>query len=182
MRLADVPIFDHLVLRKTGHSASRHICTRPGGVAMARALDVAAYILERSGPGPLTAMKLQKLVYYSQAWSLVWDERPLFPERIEAWANGPVCPTLYNFHRGSFHVSRMMIGGDPDSLSADERETVDAVLDYYGKMNSQYLSDLTHAEQPWQIARGQMSPGERGNSEITHASMAEFYGSLPPDA
>ena len=55
---------------------------------MMTVLDVAAYILERQGS--MTTMKLQKLVYYCQAWSLVWDERPLFDESIEAWANGPV--------------------------------------------------------------------------------------------
>ena len=37
---------------------------------MASAHDVAAYILKKLGP--MTAMKLQKLVYYCQAWSLVW--------------------------------------------------------------------------------------------------------------
>ncbi|WP_307850044.1 MULTISPECIES: type II toxin-antitoxin system antitoxin SocA domain-containing protein [unclassified Saccharopolyspora] len=42
----------------------------------------------------MTAMKLQKLVYYSQAWHLVWDERPLFDEPVQAWANGPVVPDL----------------------------------------------------------------------------------------
>ena len=52
-----------------------------------RVFDVAAYILEQKGS--MTTMKLQKLVYYSQAWSLVWDEKPLFEEAIEAWANGP---------------------------------------------------------------------------------------------
>ena len=66
---------------------------------MATVGDVARYILERLAPDRfgdrVTAWKLQKLVYYAQAWSLVWDEVPLFPERIEAWANGPVCPTLY---------------------------------------------------------------------------------------
>lgn len=57
---------------------------------MATALDIAKYILDRRGP--MTAMKLQKLVYYARAWSLVWDEKPLFRSRIEAWANGPVSP------------------------------------------------------------------------------------------
>jgi uncharacterized phage-associated protein len=52
--------------------------------------DVAAYILEQRGP--MSAMKLQKLVYYSQAWSLVWEDRPLFREEIQAWASGPVVP------------------------------------------------------------------------------------------
>ena len=65
--------------------------------------DVAAYILNKTGE--ITAMKLQKLVYYSQVWSLVWDEQPLFEARIEAWANGPVIPELYNEHRGQFLVN-----------------------------------------------------------------------------
>ena len=43
---------------------------------MASVFDAATCILSRAGG--MTAMKLQKLVYYAQAWSLVWDERPLF--------------------------------------------------------------------------------------------------------
>jgi hypothetical protein len=58
----------------------------------ATVFDVAAYILEKKGE--MSAWRLQKLVYYSQAWSLVWDERPLFDEPIQAWANGPVCLAL----------------------------------------------------------------------------------------
>ena len=49
---------------------------------MANVFDVADYILKECGEMP--ALKLQKLVYYSQAWSLVWDEAPLFEEEIEA--------------------------------------------------------------------------------------------------
>ncbi|MBL8173922.1 MAG: DUF4065 domain-containing protein [Bryobacterales bacterium] len=46
-------------------------------------------------------MELQKLVYYSEAWSLVWEALPLFRARIEAWANGSVVPQLYRLHRGT---------------------------------------------------------------------------------
>jgi uncharacterized phage-associated protein len=55
---------------------------------MAKVSDVAEYILEKVGE--TTAMKLQKLVYYSQAWHLAWTEQPLFKDKIEAWCNGPV--------------------------------------------------------------------------------------------
>lgn len=143
---------------------------------MATVHDVAAYILKKN-VGPMTAMKLQKLVYYTQAWSLVWDEKPLFRERIRAWANGPVVYELYDLHRGQFEVSSWPMG-DPSALSKDERETVDAVLDFYGGKSSQWLSDLTHREDPWREARAGLPPGERGNNEITHAAMAEYYGSL----
>ena len=142
---------------------------------MVNAHDVAAYILQNKGE--MTAMKLQKLVYYSQAWSLVWDEEPLFKERIEAWANGPVVPALYSEHRGQFKVGSWP-KGDPDKLARTQRQTIDAVLKYYGDKSSQWLSDLTHREAPWVEAREGLSPGERGSQTISHASMAEYYGSL----
>lgn len=146
---------------------------------MASVFDVAAYILARHGP--MTTWKLQKLVYYCQAWSLVWDERPMFKERIEAWANGPVVPALYDRHRGQFIVEHIE-GGDPGNLDQDARETIDIVLDYYGDKHPQVLSDLTHSEAPWIEARGDLPPGARGGREITHEAMAEFYESLPPDS
>ena len=142
---------------------------------MASVKDVAAYILEKLGE--ITAMKLQKLAYYSQAWSLVWDEKLLFPERIEAWANGPVVPDLYEAHKGVFKLSKLSCG-NPSLLDSLETETIDKVLEFYGDKSSQWLSDLTHKEDPWLNAREGLEPGERGNNEITHAAMAEYYGSL----
>ncbi|HTR23334.1 MAG TPA: type II toxin-antitoxin system antitoxin SocA domain-containing protein [Terriglobales bacterium] len=137
--------------------------------------DVAAYILERRGR--MTAIKLQKLVYYSQAWSLVWDEEPLFPERIEAWVNGPVVPDLYNAHRGQFIIDRWP-RGNPDSLTAAQKDTVEMVVDFYGTKSSAWLSELTHREDPWRNARRGLEPLERGSREIALDSMAEYYGTL----
>jgi uncharacterized phage-associated protein len=145
---------------------------------MANANDVAAYILSKTGT--LTTMKLQKLVYYTQAWSLVGDEAPMFNERIEAWANGPVVPELYRHHRGIFQVSSWS-HGDASQLDSTEKETVDAVLRFYGDKPSQWLSDLTHREDPWADARKGVDDGTPCKSEITHASMAEYYGSLAYD-
>jgi len=66
-------------------------------------MNVAKYILDKKGV--MSAMKLQKLVYYSQAWSLVWDDEPVFDDAIKAWANGPVIPSLYNIHKWMYQVS-----------------------------------------------------------------------------
>lgn len=67
------------------------------------ARDVAGLILARLGP--MDAWKLQKLTYYAQAWSLAWDGRPLFADRVEAWANGPVTRSLCGYHRKQWTVS-----------------------------------------------------------------------------
>lgn len=56
---------------------------------MVNVLNVAKYILSRLGP--MSAMKLQKLVYYSQAWSLVWDERR---SSVTGSRLGPTAPFL----------------------------------------------------------------------------------------
>lgn len=151
---------------------------RWGDLQMTSVFDVSKYILEKQGR--MTAMKLQKLVYYCQAWSLVWDERPIFDEKLQAWANGPVVPELFTAHRGMFIVNSADIDGDTTKLDGTAIETIDAVLHYYGDKTSQWLSDLTHNEDPWKIAREGLAPGERGSIEITHASMAEYYQSILP--
>ncbi|MBA3021267.1 Panacea domain-containing protein [Propionicimonas sp.] len=143
---------------------------------MAAVLDVATFILHEHGP--MTAMKLQKLVYYSQSWHLVWEDCELFPERIEAWANGPVVPDLYREHRRQFRLSESDISGNPAMLDKPEKSTVMAVLKYYGKLSAQQLSDLTHSEEPWKGAREGYGPGERSYDIIPLSAMAEYYGSL----
>ena len=142
---------------------------------MATVFDVAAYILEKQGV--MTAMKLQKLVYYSQAWSLVWDEKPLFSEPIEAWANGPVVKALFDVHRGQFELFSLPLG-DPSSLTDEQKETIDSVLDYYGGKSSQWLSDLTHMEDPWKDARQGLQEAERSNRIIPISEIHSYYSGL----
>ena len=141
---------------------------------MATVFDVAKYILEERGE--MTAMKLQKLVYYSQAWHSVWAENHLFQERIEAWANGAVVPDLYNVHRGMFKIdSGKLINGDSINLSEQEKANIDIVLDYYGGFSAQQLSDFNHQEDPWKNAREGLSPLERSDREITKEAIYEYH-------
>jgi uncharacterized phage-associated protein len=144
---------------------------------MANVLDVAAYILEKRGP--MTAMKLQKLVYYSQAWHIVWEEEELFDARIEAWIDGPVVPDLFKCHKGSLRVSSLKsFGADARRLKEHERSSIDAVLEYYGDKDPQWLSDLTHLESPWSEARAGLHGEERGSRQITPEMLGRYYGSL----
>ena len=116
---------------------------------MATIYDVAKYILDKKGQ--LTTMKLQKLLYYTQAWTLAWDDKPLFDEEFEAWANGPVCRELYNLHKGVFELSDIS-KGNKDNLKPAEVDNIDIVLDTYGDKAPHWLSELTHKEAPWKVA------------------------------
>lgn len=143
--------------------------------ARTNANDVAAYIVKKLGQ--VTTMKLQKLLYYSQGWSLVWDEVPLFPEDIQAWANGPVVYDVFKNHRGRFLVSDWA-KGQADNLTKEQRETVDAVLDAYGELTGQQLSDKTHQERPWLEARGDVPVGDASSQVLSLDTMQEYFGSL----
>lgn len=145
---------------------------------MASIFDVAKYILSKTGS--ISTMKLQKLCYYSQAWSLVWDDKELFPEEFQAWANGPVCKELFDLHRGMFKISEKDIPDEKayNGLDEGQKETIDAVLNYYGSKDAQWLSTLTHMEEPWKNARIGVAPGMPSSEVITKESMAEYYGSL----
>lgn len=62
-------------------------------VTMHSALDIAAWFLnevDRKAGDSITNLKLQKLVYYAQAWAVTLLGRKLFEEKVEAWAHGPV--------------------------------------------------------------------------------------------
>jgi uncharacterized phage-associated protein len=127
----------------------------------------------------MSAMKLQKLVYYAQAWHIVWEDKTLFDDPIEAWANGPVVPRLFKIHQGQFRIASIP-GGDPARLTPSEKESIDAVLAFYGEKSPQWLSDLTHMEAPWRSARMGVPDGDLCSAVITPAALTEYYSSLQP--
>jgi len=143
--------------------------------------DVAKYILEKQGE--MTAMKLQKLAYYVKVWSLVWEEKNLFEENFEAWANGAISRDLYNKHRGLFKVSADLFSNANSDILADfQKKTIDKVLEFYGKYTAQQLSDINHQESPWIDTRGNIEPYECCNKTITIASIAEYYSGIWHDS
>jgi len=147
---------------------------------MVSIIDVAKYILEKKGT--MSTMKLQKLCYYSQAWTLTWDEVPLFKEDFQAWANGPVCRELFDWYKGQFLISAdglpQILG--KHNLSVTELETIDKVLEFYGDKEGHWLSELTRKERPWKEVRQKANalPGDSCSEVITKENMADYYAGL----
>ena len=144
---------------------------------MANIYDVAKYILHKKGC--VSTWKLEKLCYYAQAWALAWTERPLFEENFQAWVNGPVCPELFQLHKGKFMIAESDLNiGNIAGLSNDEQETIDIVLEHYGNLDAYQLRELSHSEDPWKRARGKTKDNCASNAIISKESMGEYYGSL----
>lgn len=134
--------------------------------------DVASAILDRSGP--IEAKKLQKLVYYAQAWHLAWYGEQLFDEPIEAWTEGPVARALYTDHRQQWMVDKLP-RGDGERLSGHQKLALDAVLARYGEKTPSQLVAMTHREAPWLLARGDLPPRSPSNRVISQESMKNYY-------
>ena len=126
----------------------------------------------------MSTMKLQKLCYYAQAWSLVWDDTPLFEEDFQAWANGPVCPELFYNTQGRYSVDASDETGGENDLTEGQKDTIRRVVEYYGKHDAQWLSQLTHMEDPWIQARAGVPSGAGCTNVISKESMALYYGGL----
>lgn len=155
------------------------LISRRNTMAEAKIQHIARYIVNRVGL--LTAMKLEKLTYYCQAWSLAWDNEPLFDEDFQAWANGPVCYELYKEHRGQFRIDKDFLEEyEGFDFTESQKETMDIVISDYGRKKAWELSEMTHNEMPWKKAReiSGVEPGEATNEIIQKEDMLEFYGGL----
>jgi uncharacterized phage-associated protein len=128
---------------------------------------------------PISNLKLQKLLYYAQAWFLAFYDKPLFDENIEAWVHGPVVPPVY----GQLKVSGLawqpiMWAPDKPVFPESIEEHLIEVMERYGRFNAYQLELLTHSENPWRDARKGIPSDEYSNAIIPREAMRDFYRSL----
>ena len=105
------------------------------------------------GRGDLTPMKLLKLVYIANGWSLGLNNQPLFADEVEAWKYGPVVPALY--HKIKQYRNRSIDRELPEPSGVENIETgdqrlLDRVWNTYGQHSGLTLSSITHKPgTPW---------------------------------
>lgn len=146
-------------------------------VIMYSALDIAAWFLneiDRKAGDSLTNLKLQKLIYYAQAWSVALLDRPLFEEEIEAWAHGPVVDVVYQEYK-QYRYGTIPPSRRKPRFTPQERVVLEDVLTVYGEHSAKFLEDLTHSEGPWETVRGGKPATSRSRRKIPLALMREYY-------
>ncbi|NWN45912.1 Panacea domain-containing protein [Candidatus Phytoplasma pruni] len=133
--------------------------------------DVADYILEET-EFKMTHMKLHKLIYYSHAKHLTTYKKPLIGEIIQAWKWGPVYPPLYHIFKDYSYenIRRKTQKGNVEKIQGSYKKAIDYIMEKYGPLNGQELSDRTHFEAPWQdaFAKGRETP-------IEDITISKFY-------
>lgn len=127
-------------------------------------------------------LKLQKLVYYVQAWNFGKNSDAFIKGDFEAWVHGPANRDLYERFRETKSLYSLIgkediINGDAiNVLDPEDSEFIDLILDNYASFNAPDLERMTHKEDPWLNARKGLGPLERGTKIITPESMIEYYG------
>jgi uncharacterized phage-associated protein len=142
-------------------------------MATASVKEVSKAILQKSS-GPISNLKLQKLLYYIQGWSLAIHDRPAFYETIEAWVHGPVVPNAFYAYRHYRWNSIDVPQGDI-ALPTEEITHVEDVLSVYGGFSATQLEAASHDESPWLDARKGMEANALSHAIITHEAMKAFF-------
>lgn len=134
--------------------------------------------------------KLQKLVFYVEAWHLVHFDNSIVDENFQAWVHGPVVPELYQELKEFGFNNISVVNDDLDNaserinknarennLSNDQLDLIFSVLDKYAPLNSFELEMLSHSEDPWLNARGELAPHSRCNTIIDKGFIKKYYAS-----
>jgi uncharacterized phage-associated protein len=145
--------------------------------------DITDYILKQmeGAKYPVNPLKMQKLLYYAQAWHLAFHRKPLFEGAFQAWVHGPVNYEVFNRFRGSYGMydpiglKEIRADFSIDGIPFEARMHVDSVLEAYGKFSAVELESLTHREEPWIAARQGLPEFAMCSSNIDESLMGSFY-------
>ncbi len=120
----------------------------------------------------ITNLKLQKILYFAQAYFLTSQmKKALFSEKIEAWKYGPVIPSVY--HEFKSNGNKPIVETYDLNIDSDDEELLNEVWGIFGQYSAGHLVDMTHSHKPWKEA---FAKGE--NTVIPVKSIQDYYKKL----
>jgi len=152
---------------------------------MATPLQVAEFFIAFSNTtgDVITNLKLQKLVYYAQAWHLAIFGEPLFDDDFEAWVHGPVLPSLYQEFKEfrwrpiDRELDEYSYFSIREKLGNQTTELLDEIIEEYYDLTGHELEQLAHTEDPWIKARGGRACDAICHNVIEKSWMQQYYSS-----
>lgn len=142
-----------------------------------KAIDIANWFInqfDKESGDVVTHLKVQKLLYYSEAWSQILLNKELFEENLEAWAHGPVVREVFNEFKDS-GWQPLSITRDLIVMPGDVESVLDQVMEAYGEASAKTLENMTHKDKPWIEARGSLDPEARCNVVIPKAAIESYF-------
>ncbi|MBQ6335295.1 MAG: DUF4065 domain-containing protein [Erysipelotrichaceae bacterium] len=116
------------------------------------AIDCANYLIFLMGDNcdDLSNMKLNKLLYYAQGYSLRDNDKPLFYDPVEAWKHGPVISSVYYEYADSGNHIYNYDSSKLDNINEEDKKLLYKIALNFGKYTASYLRNMTHRPNtPW---------------------------------
>ena len=153
---------------------------------MMDARDVARHLV-RMGYSPespdesvlLCQLRLQKILYYCQGWSLALFGEPLFHQPIEAWKKGPVVKDVYDLFAGKKDgITPKEAGAPSEIMPPTVADLIEMVWREYSKFLPGELVKMTHDEPAWKEARIGVEPEESSSNVLSPETMKAFFADV----
>ena len=138
---------------------------------MYNAIDIARYVIYycHQNSYSISNLKLQKLLYFIQAYFLIEKDEECFTDDIEAWDFGPVIPNVYHEYKmyGSTNIPNQKIYEELDidtktgkvdfvkkeinydTICYADTCLINSLLNRFGDCSSTYLTQVTINQKPW---------------------------------
>lgn len=149
--------------------------------------DVCDYVILRANADeafPINNLKLQKLLFYIQAWHLAFYDEPFFNGKFQAWVHGPVNREIYERFRAKKFLYSDITKSDvlsqdlEDTFTSDDIDHMNNVLDTYLRFSGMQLEALTHSEEPWIITRKGYSSFDICEKDIDEEIIKNYYKTI----
>jgi uncharacterized phage-associated protein len=150
---------------------------------MVDSAELAKYILAKVPD--VKHLKLQKLLYYIEAWHLAIEDDSIIDDQFQAWVHGPVSEKIWHIYKAQSTLYNIIavdraaldtaVRKLDSTLTEEQKELISDVLEEYGSKTAYALECLTHAEEPWRAARKGVPDGEASSNIISKDAMKRFY-------
>lgn len=127
------------------------------------------YLASKDNYFSLTPLKLQKLLYYSQGFSYVWYNQPIFKDEFEAWQYGPVNREIYNKYKKYGQNRIPSYEGEVADSLLEEIDVLESVWDNLKRYSAFDLVKMTHKEEPW------IKANRESNVYIDNESIRDYF-------
>ena len=138
-----------------------------------KAKDIARYVIfycDKYGH-PISNLKLQKILYFIQAYFLFETNKPCFSDVIEAWDYCHIVPSVYKEYRiyGSSNIPCTDDGSEFRYIKDDDYDSLNRILAEVSKNTESQLAYITRHQSPWIDARKSVT------KRITKKAIKDYF-------
>ncbi len=135
--------------------------------------DVADYFLFIS-EGGVTHVKLQRLVYFAQAWMLANTGEALFDEDFEAWNHGPTLPSLWKIYQKYGRVWETIPAKKKPFLTIKVEEFLNGLWENYSRMPDDEIEEAA-MDEAWKAVREKVEAEGGGDETMEKEEIKKAY-------